>query len=109
MKELSLKMKLFPCLVNLLLGDQIRVFGSTNVENLVEYSYIPESAQLNESQFPIMSPYNLYKQKTSLTRSIQTLISIKRPLPKEYIQSSRLDQCALQASQSEQYVILEIP
>ncbi|KAH9668367.1 hypothetical protein KPL70_021387 [Citrus sinensis] len=42
-------------------------------------------------------------------RSICTLISTKRPLPKEYIQSSRLDQCALQASQSEQYVTLEIP
>ena len=56
-----------------------------------------------------MSPYNLYKQKTSLTRSIRTLISTKRPLPKEYIQSSRLDQCALQASQSEQYVTMEIP
>ncbi|KAH9668335.1 hypothetical protein KPL70_021376 [Citrus sinensis] len=56
-----------------------------------------------------MSPYNLYKQKTSFTRSIRTLISTKRPLPKEYIQSSRLDQCALQASQSEQYVTLEIP
>ena len=56
-----------------------------------------------------MSPYHLYKQKKSLTRSIRTLISTKRPLPKEYIQSSRLDQCALQASQSEQYVTLEIP
>ncbi|KAH9668393.1 hypothetical protein KPL70_021397 [Citrus sinensis] len=68
-----------------------------------------ESAQIHESQFPIMSPYNLYKQKTSFTRSIRTLISTKRPLPKEYIQSSRLDQCALQASQSEQYVTMEIP
>ncbi|KAH9769356.1 hypothetical protein KPL71_011966 [Citrus sinensis] len=34
---------------------------------------------------------------------------LQRPVPKEYIQSSRLDQCALQASQSEQYVTLEIP
>ncbi|KAH9801875.1 hypothetical protein KPL71_001187 [Citrus sinensis] len=82
---------------------------TSKIENLVEYSYIPESAQINESQFPILSPYNLYKQKTSFTRSIRTLISTKRPLPKEYIQSSRLDQCALQASQSEQYVTMEIP
>ena len=82
---------------------------TSKIENLVEYSYIPESAQINESQFPVMSPYNLYKRKTSFTRSICTLISTKRPLPKEYIQSSRLDQCALQASQSEQYVTLEIP
>lgn len=56
-----------------------------------------------------MSPYHLYKQKTSFTKSIRTLISTKRPLPKEYIQSSRLHQCALQASQIEQYVTLEIP
>ncbi|KAH9769385.1 hypothetical protein KPL71_011979 [Citrus sinensis] len=70
---------------------------------------VVQSAQINESQFPIMSPYNLYKQKTSFTRSIRTLISTKRPIPKEYIQSSRLDQCALQASQSEQYVTMEIP
>ena len=82
---------------------------ASKIENLVEYSYIPESAQINESQFPIMSAYHLYKQKTSLTRSIRTLISTKKPLPKEYIQSSRLDQRALQASQSEQYVTLEIP
>ncbi|KAH9792618.1 hypothetical protein KPL71_004196 [Citrus sinensis] len=82
---------------------------TSKIENLVEYSYIPKSAQINESQFPIMSPYNLYKQKTSFTRSIRTLISTNRPLPKEYIQSSRLDQCALQASQSEQYVTMEIP
>ncbi|KAH9649371.1 hypothetical protein KPL70_025953 [Citrus sinensis] len=31
------------------------------------------------------------------------------PAPKENVQSSRLDQCALQATQSEQYVTLEIP
>ena len=29
--------------------------------------------------------------------------------PKEYIQSSRLDQCALKATSAEQYVTLEIP
>ena len=82
---------------------------ASKIENLVEYSYIPESAQINESHFLVMSPYHLYKQKTSFTKSIRTLISTKRPLPKEYIQSSRLHQCALQASQSEQYVTLEIP
>ncbi|KAH9769355.1 hypothetical protein KPL71_011965 [Citrus sinensis] len=68
---------------------------NSKIKNLVEYSYIPESAQINESQFPVMSTYNLYKQKTSFTRSIRTLISTKRPLPKEYIQSSRLDQKGL--------------
>lgn len=36
-------------------------------------------------------------------------ITTKRPHLKEYIQSSRLDQCALQATIAEQYVTLEIP
>ncbi|KAH9697986.1 hypothetical protein KPL71_023827 [Citrus sinensis] len=85
-------------------------FHTTNkIENLVEYSYIPESAQISESSYPLISPYQLYKRLSSFTRSIRTLISTRRPHPKEYIQSSRLDQCSLQATSAEQYVTLEIP
>ncbi|KAH9686579.1 hypothetical protein KPL70_014415 [Citrus sinensis] len=82
---------------------------TNKIENLVEYSYIPESAQISESSYPLISPYQLYKRISSFTRSIRTLISTRRPHPKEYIQSSRLDQCALQATSAEQYVTLEIP
>ncbi|KAH9769374.1 hypothetical protein KPL71_011975 [Citrus sinensis] len=82
---------------------------TNKIENLVEYSYIPESAQISESSYPLLSPYHLYKRPSSFTRSIRTLISTRRPHPKEYIQSSRLDQCSLQATPAEQYVTLEIP
>ncbi|KAH9780637.1 hypothetical protein KPL71_008149 [Citrus sinensis] len=82
---------------------------ANKIENLVEYSYIPESAQISESSYPLLSPYHLYKRPSSFTRSIRTLISTRRPHPKEYIQSSRLDQCSLQATSAEQYVTLEIP
>ncbi|KAH9769372.1 hypothetical protein KPL71_011974 [Citrus sinensis] len=82
---------------------------ANKIENLVEYSYIPESAQISESSYPLLSPYQLYKRPSSFTRSIRTLISTRRPHPKEYIQSSRLDQCSLQATLAEQYVTLEIP
>ncbi|KAH9734774.1 hypothetical protein KPL71_017497 [Citrus sinensis] len=82
---------------------------ANKIENLVEYSYIPESAQISESSYPLISPYHLYKRPSSFTRSIRTLISTRRPHPKEYIQSSRLDQCSLQATPAEQYVTLEIP
>ena len=58
---------------------------------------------------PLISPYHLYKRPNSFTRSIKTLISTKRPLSKESIQSSRLDQCLIQATQAEQYVTFEIP
>ncbi|KAH9716976.1 hypothetical protein KPL71_021655 [Citrus sinensis] len=82
---------------------------TNKIENLVEYSYIPESAQISESSYPLLSPYHLYKRPSSFTRSIRTLISTRHPHPKEYIQSSRLDQCSLQATPAEQYVTLEIP
>ena len=82
---------------------------ASKIENLVEYLYVPESAQISESSMPLISPYKLYQRPNSLTISIRTLISTKRPALKEYIQSSRLDQCTLQASQPEQYVTLEIP
>ena len=89
---------------------------ASKIENLVEYSYVPEYVQINESFLPLISPYHLYK-KSSFTRSIKTLISTKwsvpitciRPHSKEYIQSSWLNQCALQATTAEQYVTLEIP
>ncbi|KAH9658763.1 hypothetical protein KPL70_023614 [Citrus sinensis] len=82
---------------------------TNKIENLIKYSYIPESAQISESSYPLISLYQLYKRPSSFTRSIRTLISTRRPHPKEYIQSSRLDQCALQATSAEQYVTLEIP
>ena len=55
---------------------------ANKIENLVEYSYIPESAQINESSYPLLSPYQLYKHPSSFTRSIRTLISTRQPHPK---------------------------
>ena len=49
------------------------------------------------------------KKPSSFIKTIKTLISTKRPSPKEYILSSRLDQCAFKATTAEQYVTLEIP
>ncbi|KAH9744240.1 hypothetical protein KPL70_003613 [Citrus sinensis] len=82
---------------------------TNKIGNLVEYSYIPESAQTSESSYPLISPYQLYKRPSSITRSLRTLIYTRRSHPKEYIQSSRMDQCALQTTSAEQYVTLEIP
>ena len=82
---------------------------ANKIENLIEYSYILESAQINESSFPLFSPHQLYKRGNCFIRRIRTLISTKRPNLKGYIQSSKLDQCTLQATTVEQYVTLEIP
>ena len=79
------------------------------IENLVEYSYVPEDAQIAETVPPLLSPYNIFKKQRTITRSIRNLISTNRPHMKEYVQSARLDQCSLRATNQEQYVDLEIP
>ncbi|KAH9698026.1 hypothetical protein KPL71_023845 [Citrus sinensis] len=81
---------------------------TSKIESLVEYSYIPDSAQVNESSLPLVNPYQLYQRPSRFTRSIRSLISTSRSTPKEYIQSSSLDQCSLQSTPAEQYVTLEI-
>ena len=63
---------------------------TSKIENLVEYSYVPDSAQVSESSMPLISPDQLYRRGNTFTRSIRTLISTKRPTPKEYVQSSRI-------------------
>ncbi|KAI5409459.1 hypothetical protein KIW84_055047 [Lathyrus oleraceus] len=83
--------------------------NSHKIENLIEYSHVPEDAQISETIPPLLSPYNIFKRQTSVTRSIRNLISTNRPQMKEYVQSSRLDQCSLRATNQEQYVDLEIP
>jgi hypothetical protein len=88
-----------------------KTFKKTNshkIENLIEYSYVPEDVQVAETIPPLLSPYNIFKRQKSLTRTIRNLISTNRPNMKEYIQSSRLDQCTLKATNQEQYVDLEI-
>ena len=82
---------------------------SSKIENLIEYSYVPEDAQISETHSPLLSPYNIFRRQRSALRSITRLISSKRPHVKEYVQSSIMDQCSLAATSEEQYVKIEIP
>ncbi|KAI5384593.1 hypothetical protein KIW84_071553 [Lathyrus oleraceus] len=83
--------------------------NSHKVGKLIEYSHVPEDDQISETIPPILSPYNIFKRQRSVTRSIRNLISTNHPQMKEYVQSSRLDQCSLRATNQEQYIDLEIP
>ena len=82
---------------------------SHKIENLVGYSYVPDDAQIAKTIPPLLSSYNIFKRQRSFTRTIRNLISTNQPHMKEYVQSSRLDQCSLKATNQEQYVDLEIP
>ncbi|KAH9769495.1 hypothetical protein KPL71_012023 [Citrus sinensis] len=85
----------------------------------LKFSFVTQMPISNGPSYPLASklphpfskipwsPKPFSQNPTSLC--IRTLISTRRPHPKEYIQSSRLDQCSLQATPAEQYVTLEIP
>ena len=82
---------------------------SSKIENLIEYSYVPEDAQIESSIPPLLSPYNVFRREKGPFRWLhKKLISTPRPGVKEYIQTTKMDECALQATSAEQYVDLEI-
>ncbi|KAK4384503.1 polyprotein [Sesamum angolense] len=83
---------------------------SSSVDNLVQYSTIPESAIVENTVPPVISPYNLYRKRGSLPQGIRALIASKKRMnQKEQVHSSKMDHCSLPASTKEQYVTLSIP
>ncbi|KAK0584296.1 hypothetical protein LWI29_010710 [Acer saccharum] len=81
---------------------------SNKIQDLVEYTHIPASAQINETTLPLLNPYNIFKRSKSLAIRLTRLVHT-RPLPiKEYVQSTGLDKCLIPSSSNEQYVTLTI-
>ena len=75
----------------------------------IEYSYIPKDVQISQSLIPLLSPYIIFKRHRYSLRYITSLITTRRSHMKEYVQSSRMDQCSLTTTFAEQYVNIEIP
>ncbi|KAL0444664.1 UNVERIFIED_CONTAM: polyprotein [Sesamum latifolium] len=75
---------------------------SSSVDNLVEYSTIPEAAIVENTVPPIISPYNLYRKRGSFPQGIRALIASKKRMnEKEQVHSSKMDHCSLLASTKE--------
>ncbi|XLU18209.1 hypothetical protein S245_054275, partial [Arachis hypogaea] len=81
------------------------------IDQLVEFTHVPEDSRTPATEYPLISPYSFYhRQKKSTLTSIRHLIHRNpSPPPKEVIQSSNLQQCGLKATTAEQYITLEIP
>ncbi|KAH9649253.1 hypothetical protein KPL70_025913 [Citrus sinensis] len=82
-------------------------------ENIVADALSCRQAKLKVQPYDLYTPLPIPSAPWTNV-SMDFLLGLPREIvklhaPKEYIQSSRLDQCALQASQAEQYVTLEIP
>ncbi|KAK2634646.1 hypothetical protein Ddye_029438 [Dipteronia dyeriana] len=86
----------------------IRQAQTNKIQNLVECTHIPESAQINETSLPLLNPYTVFKRSKSLSRRVTALVQHRSPPIKEYVQSTTLDNCLVPAFTDEQYVDLEI-
>ncbi|KAK2635945.1 hypothetical protein Ddye_030737 [Dipteronia dyeriana] len=84
----------------------IRQTQTNKIQNLVEYTHIPESAQITESALPLLNPYTVFKRSRSLSRRVTALVQHRSPPIKEYVQSMALDNCLIPASATKQYVDL---
>ncbi len=82
---------------------------ASKIKNLIEISHIPDRALVEESLLPLLNPYNIYRRFGSFTRSISSINSSRRSLPKEYVQTSRMDQYSLKSTTAKQHVTLEFP
>nr|KYP37719.1 polyprotein [Cajanus cajan] len=95
--------------INLTIPKSCKQTLSDKLENLIEYSRVPEDAQIESALPPLLSPYNVFRRhKSSFTWNVRKLVSTPRPGVKEFIQTTKMDQCALKATSAEQYVDLEI-
>lgn len=58
---------------------------------------------------PLLNLYGVYRKQRRAVPTIHQLLRRTRPSPKEYVQTSNLNQCQLMAIKHEQYVTIEIP
>ncbi|KAK2658812.1 hypothetical protein Ddye_005345 [Dipteronia dyeriana] len=86
----------------------IRQTQTSKIQNLVEHTHIPESAQITETTLPLLNPYTVFKRSRSFSRIVTALVQHRSPPIKEYVQSIALDNYLIPASTTEQYVDLEI-
>ena len=54
--------------------------STSKIENLIEYTTIPEDAIVANATLPVISPYNIYRKR--VPRSIRTLLLFFLPGPK---------------------------
>ncbi|KDP40405.1 hypothetical protein JCGZ_03884 [Jatropha curcas] len=53
------------------------------IDNLVEISHIPESAQIQNSLVPILNPYAVFKRSSSLSHHLQQYVTLE--IPEQFI------------------------
>ncbi|XLR01006.1 hypothetical protein S83_067204, partial [Arachis hypogaea] len=84
------------------LPSSLKKILANKIDQLVEFTHVPEDSRTPATEYPLISPYSFYqRQKKSTLASICHLITRNPSLPPK--------ECGLKATTAEQYITLEIP
>ena len=73
------------------------------------YTHVPEANQVEDSYLLLLNPYKAFRKTSSFSTTVKKLVSPKIQIPKEYILSTKFDQCILPSGPQEHFVLIEIP
>ncbi|KAF4372297.1 hypothetical protein G4B88_004613 [Cannabis sativa] len=92
-----------PVFMPLTASPSLRRSSASKLDALYEVSYLSDDGKVILSDLPLINPYQAFSKPQSLfTRSIKTLIKQNPKTVKEYVQSTKFDQCNLPATEQEQ-------
>ena len=80
--------------VSLALSPSIRKSIASKLDYLYKISYIPNKSKITSKELPLITPYHTFtKPSNPFTRSTKSLIRQSSKTVKEYVQSTKFDQC----------------
>ncbi|PON71893.1 Viral movement protein [Parasponia andersonii] len=91
-------------------SPSLRKSSASKLEYLYELNYVSEESKITSENLPLINPYHAFtKPSSSFTQSIKSLIKPTPRSTKEYVQSTKFDQCEFPVTNKELYVTLQIP
>uniref|UniRef100_A0A803QDR5 Polyprotein n=1 Tax=Cannabis sativa TaxID=3483 RepID=A0A803QDR5_CANSA len=95
-----------PVSMPLTASPSLRRSSGSKLDALYEVSYLSDDGKVILSDLPLINPYQAFSKPQNLfTRSIKTLIKQNPKTVKEYVQSTKFDQCNLPATEQEQLAL----
>ena len=75
-----------------------------------EITHVPKANQVEDFYLPLLNQYKAFRKTSfSFFTTVKKIVSPKTQIPKEYILSTKFDQCILPSSSQEHFVTIEIP
>ena len=84
--------------------------SASKYDFLYEATHVLKANQVEDSHFPLLNSYKIFKKSSiSFTTIVKKLVSQKVQVPKEYILSTKINQCILPSNPQKHFDIIKIP